>query len=98
VLLLYKQVHSHNICGTTTCNDNHIHHYGAVTETAPSGVPHTHKIKSVTTHNDGHEHHYCTETGPAKPVAGGKHYHEYHASTEKVDKHIHQLSGCTSID
>ena len=95
---MYIKYHSHSICGSTSFNDGHIHHYGSVTELAPGGVPHIHKFNNITTYNDGHAHPYCSETGPAIAVENGRHYHEYYARAEYVDGHIHHIQGCTSTD
>jgi hypothetical protein len=89
--------HSHALFGPTTFNDGHIHHYGAVTQPGPTGVPHTHQVYSITTLNDGHVHRYMTTTSVSIPAEQG-HYHEYYAVTEFADGHTHRLQGYTSID
>jgi UDP-2,3-diacylglucosamine pyrophosphatase LpxH len=90
--------HSHSLCGPTSYNDGHLHHFGAVTEMAPSGVPHIHRFRGVTTYIDGHAHRFFSETGPAITAENGGHYHEYHAVTQLADGHTHRMRGYTSVD
>jgi len=90
--------HSHSLCGPTSYNDGHFHHYGTVTDLAPSGVPHTHRFYGDTSFIDDHVHPYYSETGPAIPTEDGRHYHEYRTIAEYTDGHIHYMRGCTSVD
>ncbi|SFQ00748.1 YmaF family protein [Caldicoprobacter faecalis] len=92
------QYHSHSLCGSTSYDDGHLHHYGTVTELAPSGVSHIHRFCGDTSYIDGHTHPYYSETGPAILTKDGRHYHEYHAIVQCVDGHIHHICGYTSID
>lgn len=90
--------HSHGYAGATTYNHGHIHHYGGVTDKAPSGVPHTHCIEGATTFNLAHDHKYTTQTGPAINLPDGRHYHCFQTRVEFENGHIHYISGYTSAD
>jgi len=93
-----QQYHSHSLCGTTSYNYGHLHHYGTVTELAPSVVPHTHKYCGDTSYNHDHTHPYYAETGPVILTKDGRHYHEYCAKVQYADNHTHYIYGYTSTD
>ena len=93
-----NEYHSHSLCGSTSYNDGHLHHYGTVTGLGPSGVPHTHSFYGDTSFIDDHIHPYCSETGPVILTEDGRHYHEYHTIAQYADGHIHGMRGYTSID
>lgn len=90
--------HSHSYSGTTTYSQGHVHHYGGVTDRAPSGVPHNHYMEGDTTFNHGHHHDYVTRTGPAINLPDGRHYHYFQTIVKRADGHIHYIGGYTSAD
>src|SRR5690554_35916 len=93
-----REYYSHSLCGSKTYDYGHLHHYGTVTELAPSVIPHTHKFYRDTSYNDSHSHPYYTETGPAILTKDGRHYHEYCAKVQYADNHTHYIYGYTSTD
>ncbi|HET7627104.1 MAG TPA: YmaF family protein [Bacillales bacterium] len=92
-----RQVHAHEMAGFTSFDAGHQHQYRARTETAPSGVPHNHRYYTITSINDGHEHQIQGVTGPAIPLQGGGHYHEFRGVTtiSGANPHRHSYSGRT---
>ncbi|AKN31271.1 hypothetical protein Ccar_10570 [Clostridium carboxidivorans P7] len=90
--------HSHSYSGRTTYSQGHVHHYGEITDMAPSGVPHNHFMQGSTTFNHGHYHNYVTRTGPATYLPDGRHYHYFQTMLRRADGHIHYISGYTSAD
>lgn len=90
--------HSHSFSGVSTLSKGHVHHYGEVTNEAPSTTGHTHSMKGSTTFNLEHSHRYSTRTGPAIKLPNGLHYHRFETKVEITKDHFHYISGNTSAD
>ncbi|WP_338450288.1 YmaF family protein [Niallia oryzisoli] len=90
--------HAHEMRGATTFDMGHNHSFAGRTEPAPTGVQHTHQYFIFTAIADGHIHQIRGMTGPAIPLSGGGHYHEFSGVTtvDGVAPHSHRYSGRTS--
>jgi hypothetical protein len=91
--------HVHEFKGVTSYDVGHNHRYAGTTEQAPSGVPHTHRYFTFTSFDDGHRHEIRGVTGPAIPLPGGGHYHEFSGVTTVggATPHRHSYKGRTSM-
>jgi len=89
--------HSHSFAGYTTYEHGHIHHYGHITDKAPSGVPHRHSMEGETTYNHEHDHEYETETGPVILLPNGLHYHNFRTKVSYEHGHIHYIKNWCAL-
>lgn len=96
-----SQTHVHEFAGSTFIAGEipHNHRFAGVTsEVIPCGDSHVHEILTNTDFFIKHHHEVGVRTGPAIPVAPGKHVHFVRGKTTVNAEHFHKFIFATLIE